>query len=231
MRYLHAVRSAVTASTVAAALCMAQPCSASTIVDPSNDLLSTYIGQVGPDLDILQFTVEIQGSNFLFRVLLGGASGTTPLARYNFGIDRGAGANTFPPGFRPEASLDAVMQFVPGTQSGDVRLFLGGVVVTTTALPSDAFAISGNSFSVVVPISMLPSTGFATQDYTFMLWSRTQLATGVPVQFGIADFAPDHGLLSLVPEPSTWMMMLLGFGAIGFAMRRSRAPRNVLQLR
>jgi len=51
------------------------------------------------------------------------------------------------------------------------------------------------------------------------------------VQFGIADFAPDHGLLSLVPEPSTWMMMLLGFGAIGFAMRRSRAPRNVLQLR
>ena len=64
-----------------------------------------------------------------------------------------------------------------------------------------------------------------------MLWSRTQLATGVPVQFGIADFAPDHGVLSLVPEPSTWMMMLLGFGAIGFAMRRSRAPRNVLQLR
>lgn len=26
-----------------------------------------------------------------------------------------------------------------------------------------------------------------------------------------------------VPEPSTWVMMLLGFGAIGFAMRRKRA--------
>ena len=25
-----------------------------------------------------------------------------------------------------------------------------------------------------------------------------------------------------VPEPATWAMMLVGFGAIGFAMRRSR---------
>jgi hypothetical protein len=27
-----------------------------------------------------------------------------------------------------------------------------------------------------------------------------------------------------VPEPATWAMMLLGFGAIGFAMRRNRKP-------
>jgi hypothetical protein len=27
-----------------------------------------------------------------------------------------------------------------------------------------------------------------------------------------------------VPEPGTWAMMLLGFGAAGFAMRRRRAP-------
>ena len=27
-----------------------------------------------------------------------------------------------------------------------------------------------------------------------------------------------------VPEPATWAMMLLGFGAIGFALRRRRAP-------
>lgn len=27
-----------------------------------------------------------------------------------------------------------------------------------------------------------------------------------------------------IPEPATWAMMLLGFGAVGFAMRRRRAP-------
>ena len=28
----------------------------------------------------------------------------------------------------------------------------------------------------------------------------------------------------VVPEPASWAMMLLGFGAIGFAMRRGRKP-------
>jgi hypothetical protein len=32
-----------------------------------------------------------------------------------------------------------------------------------------------------------------------------------------------------VPEPATWAMMLLGFGAVGFAMRRGRRPA-LLQL-
>lgn len=31
-----------------------------------------------------------------------------------------------------------------------------------------------------------------------------------------------------VPEPATWMMMILGFGAIGYAMRRKRAFRQAL---
>jgi hypothetical protein len=29
----------------------------------------------------------------------------------------------------------------------------------------------------------------------------------------------------LVPEPATWALMLAGFGAIGFAMRRQRKPQ------
>ena len=34
-------------------------------------------------------------------------------------------------------------------------------------------------------------------------------------------------LTAAVPEPSTWAMMLLGFGAVGFAMRRRRTPTLV----
>jgi hypothetical protein len=35
-------------------------------------------------------------------------------------------------------------------------------------------------------------------------------------------FGPNFQLLAAVPEPSTWAMMLVGFGAVGFAMRRRR---------
>lgn len=40
---------------------------------------------------------------------------------------------------------------------------------------------------------------------------------------GQATFQP------AVPEPSTWAMMILGFGVIGFGMRRSRKPARMLQ--
>ncbi len=33
--------------------------------------------------------------------------------------------------------------------------------------------------------------------------------------------------LGAVPEPSTWAMMLLGFGALGFAMRRRRGKQSL----
>jgi hypothetical protein len=32
-------------------------------------------------------------------------------------------------------------------------------------------------------------------------------------------------LTAAVPEPGTWATMLLGFGAVGFAMRRRRTPQ------
>ena len=32
-----------------------------------------------------------------------------------------------------------------------------------------------------------------------------------------------------VPEPGTWAMMLMGFGAVGFAMRRRRSTSGALQ--
>ncbi|WP_338502854.1 choice-of-anchor P family protein [Sphingomonas kaistensis] len=38
------------------------------------------------------------------------------------------------------------------------------------------------------------------------------------------------GVAAAVPEPSTWAMMLLGFGAIGFAMRRRRSSTPALQM-
>jgi hypothetical protein len=45
------------------------------------------------------------------------------------------------------------------------------------------------------------------------------------VRIDVAD-----GNVPAVPEPATWAMMLLGFGATGFAMRRRRQHAELLQI-
>ena len=44
------------------------------------------------------------------------------------------------------------------------------------------------------------------------------------VNLGINGFSNAVQITAPVPEPATWAMMLLGFGAVGFAMRRRRSP-------
>ena len=51
---------------------------------------------------------------------------------------------------------------------------------------------------------------------------------------GVVDFrqlrlGDVSAAVSPVPEPRTWAMMLLGFGAVGFSMRRRRRTDNLLQ--
>ncbi len=54
--------------------------------------------------------------------------------------------------------------------------------------------------------------------------------------FGSATITGGTGVLrgstiaAAVPEPGTWALMLVGFGAIGVAMRRRRARKPILQL-
>ena len=66
-----------------------------------------------------------------------------------------------------------------------------------TPLAAGAITISGPDLTAVIPLSMLPSTGFAPADYHFNLWPRDGLGTNDQ----IADFAPDASTFA-VPEPS-----------------------------
>ena len=87
----------------------------------------------------------------------------------------------------------------------------------------------GNVFTISVPLSLLPSTGADPTAYGFNLWPR--YGEGVTGNNQISDFAPNNALLTVngvVPEPATWMTMLLGFGLAGAALRfrrrRDRVP-------
>lgn len=89
---------------------------------------------------------------------------------------------------------------------------LGGNPLTAT--------ISGDSLSLVVPLALLPSTGFKPNQYAFNIWPRNG---GDPANnFQISDFAPDNANLAAVPEPATWAVMILGLGLAGGVLRRRR---------
>jgi len=50
------------------------------------------------------------------------------------------------------------------------------------------------------------------------------LASGALTTLGTLDRQLFGIAISAVPEPASWAMMMLGFGGIGFAMRRNRQP-------
>lgn len=78
-----------------------------------------------------------------------------------------------------------------------------GVTGLQTSLNLDDFALEFD-----------PTRASQTQDF-FYLFGGTNEIPNVPVT-----------ITASVPEPASWAMMLLGFGAIAFALRRRRIPAH-----
>lgn len=61
---------------------------------------------------------------------------------------------------------------------------------------------------------------------SYTVTGSTPLITGARFEsIGSNAFEFDDMAVAAVPEPSTWMMMLLGFAAVGFSMRRKQNLR------
>ena len=125
------------------------------------------------------------------------ASGTTTITAFSFNLRDNSGAilKTLTKG------LDGASGFISSAYVG----FYGGTVINF----QDPAV---NYLQLVVP------TGF--------LGTGSVLANG----YSYAQIAPQNqatvaaGMISAVPEPTTWAMMIFGFGLMGVAMRRrSRA--------
>jgi hypothetical protein len=150
----------------------------------------------------------------------------------------GGPTNFFDPanGFVPAGDLNAAglpVTIGAGTEFGfldaanhdtadftDTQLIVGDIVapdqsaadwiMTFTALTPGAF----NGFSLV-------SDGF-TPGLTYGLVGDTITINWAGTGTGDHNFSAIFSFVSGVPEPGTWAMMLLGFGGIGFVMRRDR---------
>jgi hypothetical protein len=101
----------------------------------------------------------------------------------------------------PTVDVDPIVEVVPGDGDGDGD---GGDVVPPVPPVSDV---------VVVPITQ-PITS-PTDPFTLPSQPSDGAGDG-------ADATP----VALVPEPMTWVMMILGFGGVGCLLRQRRAARN-----
>ena len=190
------------------------PAAAGTVPDPVGDFLPSYNGPDTGEFDVTSFTALFDPSADLFRLsaTLAGAIDPETDGYYIIGVNTGAGAIApFASIGQPNVTFDRVI-----VVGGEGEAFIGGTDL--------AFEITGNSFLVWVPLSLLPSTGADPLDYGFNLWPRTEIETPGNLEH-ISDFAPNNALLkaTAVPEPATWLMMLLGFGVAGTSLRFRRA--------
>jgi len=181
-----------------------------TDIDPVGDFnLPFYVGPLNAGLDVTSFTVSFDGTNFTLGATMAGPIDPTLVGGlYVIGVDTGGSANPGP--FANIGNPDVIFNRVIVLNGQTEVATLSG-----TTLVSD---ITGNMFSITVPVSLFGTTALGPLEYGFNLWPR--VGTGNNNQ--ISDFAPDNAVLRLVPEPATWMTMLLGFGIAGMALRRRR---------
>ena len=214
-----------------AALAAATSASA-TVVDPVNDLLATYTGPVSGDVDIMSGDVAFDGTSFLLSATLASDIDPIPGQLYAWGIDRGAGTPRIDllrdPDIAPDIVFDAVLVMLPNGVLTVVTIPVAGAPTFTTVIGGTV--VNGDTLSATIPLSLLFSTSFAPEDYTFGFWSRIRVDPTVDgTNNEIADFLLGSGTINarVVPEPATWLTMLLGFGVVGSVMRRGRKSLRV----
>jgi hypothetical protein len=220
------LRTATLATALIAAAVVATPLHATNFVDPQGDLLATYTGPQDSDLDILSGSAEFTSDDLLLSSTMSGPIGTTAGSLFLWGVDRGSGTDRLitsgPPAVgTPSMLLDAIVALL-ANGTGRVVTFPAMGAPVTTPLDPALITISGDTISARIPRSLLPTTGFAFEDYTYVHWSRSVVGG----QQFIADLAPEANSFtaSFAPEPATWALLIGGFALTGARLRR-RAPR------
>jgi hypothetical protein len=139
----------------------------------------------------------------------------TPAAATDYIVSFNSGAGTFTGTFTtsvdPDPAFDLVTA-ITGTLGGN----------NATLLAPDAFAGNDNLFSPTNPFFSAGGVSFTAGGTNYNIFGSGApiLCTGAPTCVGttVSNFSVQAATAG-VPEPATWAMMLLGFGAIGLGLR------------
>lgn len=199
----------------AVALATAAQAQSNAVTDPTGDFIPSYTGPDQADLDVTSLSVSYNASttSFLIQSTFAGAVDAALPGFYVIGVNTGTGTTPFGPIGEPNVLFNQAI-----VVQKDASAMIGA-----TSLAPGSVTIGGNALSVMVPLSMLASTGFDPMHYGFNIWPRSGTVGGLAT---ISDFAPDNATLAVaagaVPEPAAWSLMLGGFGLVGGALRRRR---------
>lgn len=193
------------------ALGLSSSAEASVITDSPNDFLPSFTGTHDASLDIRSFSTSFDGAVFHLSAVEAGPIAAFPTGLFVIGFNRGVGANSFASIGHPGVTFDSVVTLTRAGVLGGSILNLGSVLAN----------ISGNAFTIDVPLSSLPSLGGTLpSNFGMALWTRDTSQAG---NASIADFAPDNSNLT-VPEPLS--MALFGSGIMGLALMRGRKAKR-----
>jgi hypothetical protein len=123
----------------------------------------------------------------------------------------------------------AAIDSLSGTFNGDAISLL-----SPGSFPGWTSPLNDNLFTDAAPYFDLGGLSFSAGGFSYNIYSTGSLdltctdngghICGVGTQVSV------RAAQGAVPEPATWAMMLLGFGGVGFAMRRARPKAALAQL-
>lgn len=173
-------------------------------------------------------------------------SGTAPSGAWNSGV-----AGSFPLN-GPWANEDATSRWVTPTSNAadtfdpvSTGLYIFRLAIDLTGFDASTATLTGRFLSdnqvrslgiIETGVSVGSGTGFGSGSWTNFSFAPGYFVSGInTIQFEVENIALPRGNplglrvefltsnVAVVPEPATWGMMILGFGAIGGAMRRRKA--------
>jgi len=111
----------------------------------------------------------------------------------------------------------------------------GGITDFGLGGPDVKIPVGATSFTTIIDSSEIRTTTFVPGHVPYFTFFEND-QRGVYL-YHIRDFfSPDDAgkpyslTVSTVPEPATWAMFLLGFGAVGFAIRRRRTSASTFTM-